>query len=422
MNYWDQLVFMSTLGKTYTENVLKHKNVQNLLNSGEKFDLVIMEHFWNEAMTIFAHHFNCPLVYFSTGPTSIFNSHLLANPSFSSYVPNFLTTHGSRMTFLERLTNLFLDILCDIYMEFRSIPEQNAVLKAAFPNAPDLKTMMYNASLMFVVSHISIHDPLPLQPSIKYIGGHHVGSLKPLPTKIKQFMENASEGVIVFSMGSILKSSNLYFQHKEVILKVFSKMKQKILWKYEHDLDGLPSNVMISDWLPQQEVLAHPNTVAFISHGGLLGMIESVFFGVPILGIPTYWDQYKNIEDVVRRGMALKLNLHDLTEETFSNALNDILNDPKYRKNAKLRSKIMQDQPMKPIDEAVFWVEYVIRHEGAPHLKSAALHLSWYQKYLIDVILFLSFFGMFVLFFILSIIKCVFFNRKVYINPYEKNK
>nr|XP_023025422.1 UDP-glucuronosyltransferase 2C1-like [Leptinotarsa decemlineata] len=276
MNYWDQLVFMSTLGKTYTENVLKHKNVQNLLNSGEKFDLVIMEHFWNEAMTIFAHHFNCPLVYFSTGPTSIFNSHLLANPSFSSYVPNFLTTHGSRMTFLERVTNLFLDILCDIYMEFRSIPEQNAVLKAAFPNAPDLKTMMYNASLMFVVSHISIHDPLPLQPSIKYIGGHHVGSLKPLPIKIKQFMENASEGVIVF-----------------------------------------------------QTVPAHPNTVAFISHGGLLGMIESVFFGVPILGIPTYWDQYKNIEDVVRRGMAVKLNLHDLTEETFSNALNEILNDPK---------------------------------------------------------------------------------------------
>nr|XP_023027892.1 UDP-glucuronosyltransferase 2C1-like [Leptinotarsa decemlineata] len=179
---------------------------------------------------------------------------------------------------------------------------------------------------------------------------------------------------------------------------------------------------MISNWLPQQEVLAHPNTVAFIGHGGLLGVMESVYFGVPILGIPTYWDQYKNIEDVVRRGMAVKLNLHDLTEETFSNALNEILNNPKYRDNAKLRSKIMQDQPVKPLDEAVFWVEYVIRHKGAPHLKSAALHLTWYQKYLIDIVLFVGFLGITISFFILFIMKCIFFNRKLYVSDHEKNK
>jgi glucuronosyltransferase len=34
----------------------------------------------------------------------------------------------------------------------------------------------------------------------------------------------------------------------------------------------------------------------------------------------------------------------------------------------------------------VFWTEYVIRHKGAPHMRSAVLDLAWYQYFLLDVI------------------------------------
>jgi len=34
----------------------------------------------------------------------------------------------------------------------------------------------------------------------------------------------------------------------------------------------------------------------------------------------------------------------------------------------------------------VYWTEYVIRHKGAPHLRSAVLDLAWYQYLLLDVI------------------------------------
>jgi glucuronosyltransferase len=34
----------------------------------------------------------------------------------------------------------------------------------------------------------------------------------------------------------------------------------------------------------------------------------------------------------------------------------------------------------------VFWTEYVIRHKGAAHMRSAALDLTWYQYFLLDVI------------------------------------
>lgn len=37
------------------------------------------------------------------------------------------------------------------------------------------------------------------------------------------------------------------------------------------------------------------------------------------------------------------------------------------------------------MEQAVWWVEYVIRHKGAPHLRSAAQHLTWYQRQQLDV-------------------------------------
>lgn len=42
---------------------------------------------------------------------------------------------------------------------------------------------------------------------------------------------------------------------------------------------------------------------------------------------------------------------------------------------------------MTPQESVVYWTEYVLRHDGAHHLKSEALNLTWYQYLLLDVIL-----------------------------------
>jgi glucuronosyltransferase len=46
----------------------------------------------------------------------------------------------------------------------------------------------------------------------------------------------------------------------------------------------------------------------------------------------------------------------------------------------------LRDQPRTPLEQAVYWTEYVIRHKGAPHLRSAVVDLAWYQYFLLDVI------------------------------------
>jgi len=44
---------------------------------------------------------------------------------------------------------------------------------------------------------------------------------------------------------------------------------------------------------------------------------------------------------------------------------------------------------MSPLDTAVYWTEYVIRHKGAAHLKTVAVDMPWYQYLLLDVLAFL---------------------------------
>lgn len=49
----------------------------------------------------------------------------------------------------------------------------------------------------------------------------------------------------------------------------------------------------------------------------------------------------------------------------------------------------MHDRLTNPLDTALYWVEYVIRHHGAPQLRTVALELNWFQLYLVDVMAFL---------------------------------
>lgn len=49
-------------------------------------------------------------------------------------------------------------------------------------------------------------------------------------------------------------------------------------------------------------------------------------------------------------------------------------------------SRRFKDRQKTPKEEIIYWTEYVIKHKGAHHLKSAAINLTWYQYFLIDVL------------------------------------
>lgn len=60
----------------------------------------------------------------------------------------------------------------------------------------------------------------------------------------------------------------------------------------------------------------------------------------------------------------------------------------RYQKNAEQLSHVLKDRPMSPQETVVYWTEYIIRHNGASHLQTAATELHWCQYLLLDVLCF----------------------------------
>lgn len=117
---------------------------------------------------------------------------------------------------------------------------------------------------------------------------------------------------------------------RDALLNGFAKVNQSVIWKWNDDSLKLdPSKFLISDWLPQDDILAHPNVKLFVTHGGLLSCTESIHHGKPIVGIPIFGDQQLNMARVEQSGWGLRVNYVDLDEETFSNALTEVLGNAK---------------------------------------------------------------------------------------------
>ena len=238
-------------------------------------------------------------------------------------------------------------------------------------------------------SHFSKNHPRPYLPNMIEVGGLHL-NVKPseLPTDVKEWIEGAEHGAIFFSLGSNLKSSQLPEEKLEAILKTFSKLKQRILWKWEDDgeMPNKPDNVMLRKWFPQASILAHENVKLFITHGGLGSVNEAMFYGVPIVGVPVFFDQFGNTKISAIEGWAVNVHFEDLNEELFGNAINEVLTNETYSKTVQKMSKLYRDRPQHPMDTAVYWVEYVIRHNGADHMRYAAVDLGFIETNSLDVI------------------------------------
>lgn len=191
------------------------------------------------------------------------------------------------------------------------------------------------------------------------------------------------------SLGSNVRSSDLSEEKLSIFLNTFKSIKQKIVWKFEADLPNKPDNVLIGKWLPQNDILAHPNVKVFISHCGKGGVTEAKYHGVPVLGIPLFAEQSGNVGILVSEGWAIKIPFGDLNKTIFSSSLDEIITNPTYRQQAQKLSNLYRDRPEHPLDKAAFWIEYVIRHNGARHMQSPAVHLNVLQYYMVDVLAFI---------------------------------
>ncbi|XP_049885625.1 UDP-glucosyltransferase 2-like [Pectinophora gossypiella] len=377
-------------------STLENENMKKFINDpNEKYDLIIIEWMFTELYTGLSALFECPYIWFSSiephwSVLKLIDEHLnpAYNPDglFSGEVPPF--------SFIVRVKELLSQVVGTLIREYYSLPLEKKDYEKIFGPIfekrgkvlPPYEELRFNGSLMLGNSHVSLGQATRIPQNFKPIGGYHINpKLKPLPDDLKKIMDGAKNGVIYFSMGSNLKSKDMPDQMKKDLLKMFGTLKYTVIWKFEDVLLNIPKNVRILQWAPQPSIIAHPNCVLFITHGGLLSTTEAIHYGKPIIGIPVFGDQPMNVDRAVHKGIAKRVDLTNKLPEDLKVAIEEILGDPKYSQTVKELSMIYHDRPATPGAELVHWVEHVVRTRGAPHLRSPALHVPWYQKMYLDL-------------------------------------
>uniref|UniRef100_A0A3Q3IMV4 UDP-glucuronosyltransferase n=1 Tax=Monopterus albus TaxID=43700 RepID=A0A3Q3IMV4_MONAL len=255
----------------------------------------------------------------------------------------------------------------------------------------DFNQLMLDADLWLMRVDFVFEYPRPTMPNVVYIGGFHCKPAKPLPQHLEEFVQSSGEhGVIIMSLGTFV--NELPSDISNVIAAAFAKLPQKVIWRHTGGRPAtLGNNTLLVDWMPQNDLLGHPKMKLFVAHGGTNGVQEAIYHGVPVLGLPLFFDQYDNLLRLKERGGAEILTINTVDKDNnFLKALKEVLTEPSYKINMQRLSRLHRDKPMKPLDNALFWIEFVIRHKGAAHLRTESYRLPWYSYHSVDVILFLA--------------------------------
>ncbi|CAG9768049.1 unnamed protein product [Ceutorhynchus assimilis] len=380
----------TTFGAKACDAVFKSTQMQYLKNSTKNYDLVITQLFSTECLLGWGWHFGAPNVVMTSSVNLPWSAYMFGNPDNPSYIPTYLAKSGVVMNLYERIVNTWDLVMSKlIYWWYSSLPS-NQVAKEFFgQDMPDLDILARNISLQLINTHFSILGAIPLVPNIVEVAGLHIQQPKPVDKYFDGVLTTDKKGIIYFNTGTLIKSETFPIQTTQAIFDAFAQLPYKVIWKAtkENFPNGLsfPENIHFEKWLPQQNILCDPRVKLFVSHGGMFGTQETVYCGVPILGIPYFADQFLNINQAEAAGFAKMLDFDNISKETVLEAAKELLDNPKYLQKSKEISHQFKDRPSSAMDTAIYWIEYVIRHKGAPQLQSPAKNLTWYQYYLLDV-------------------------------------
>lgn len=228
----------------------------------------------------------------------------------------------------------------------------------------------------------------PTVPQSIEIGGIQIKEQPdPLPRELAEFLDNASDGAIFFSLGTNVKLTFFAPQLTETLYNVFARQRMRVVWKWDDParLPGNASNIYYNNWLPQDDILAHPNMKLFITHAGKGGVAEAQYHGVPMLALPIFADQSGNAEIMVQSGFGRSLDVNTISEESLQQCIDELIENPIYRENVRNFSALYRDRPLSARQSVIFWTEYVLRHRGALHLQSPWLHLDFVARNNLDV-------------------------------------
>ncbi|CAL1544428.1 unnamed protein product [Lymnaea stagnalis] len=288
----------------------------------------------------------------------------------------------NRMTFFQRVESTFIALFS---ITFHIFTDDDVVTRFA-PEKPykPLSDIALQAEIFISDTDHILDYPQPVLPNTKLIGGSSVSESKPLTGDYFNFFNSSVNGVVVVTFGSTDMDVPTHIMNKMVA--AFDKLDLNVVWK-ANLTSPRPDKIMISKWLPQNDLLGHPKTKVFVSHCGKNGQYEALHHTVPILCLPIFGDQFHNAERISVKGFGLESDLRKITSEEFADLIKEVAYNPKYKTNIQKASALFKELCKEPMKEAAYWFDHVMKYGGG-YMRSSGQEMPMYQFLLLDVIAF----------------------------------
>ena len=308
------------------------------------------------------------------------------SPILPSVIPNEmypLISYTDHMTFQQRLTNTFLELLT-----YWLNPLVNTTLVCEYlAEKPyiSLHDLQAKSPLWLVQHHGVLDYNQPITPNVKRVGGLLQSTTKPLPPEFQSFIGNAEEGVIVVAFGSVLESIPAEVMTK--FLEAFEQTQYKYILQVSSPNKKQSNKFMFRPWLPQYDLLSNEKTKLLVTHCGLNSLHEAMLAGVPMLGFPIFADQLQNAGKLVRKGFGVRLDLRSFKVEELVSAINEVVTNRSYKDNVQKASAILKSERLTSVEEAAFWINHVLSF-GGDHLRSYAQDIPLWKYLGLDIFAF----------------------------------
>ena len=176
---------------------------------------------------------------------------------------------------------------------------------------------------------IGFEYPRTSSPLTHYVGAVVSKNPQNMPTELKTWLDSKPERSVVFvSMGSI---AQLSAEHGKAIVNAMNITDYSAIWSLRESnryiLEGLEldrEQFYISKWVPQLAVLRHKAILMAILQGGMNGVHEAIYFGVPLITVPFVNDQADVSARVHHQGVGIQLLRNQLTTENLVASINAI--------------------------------------------------------------------------------------------------
>ena len=323
-------------------------------------------------------------------------------PALPSFTADILLEYTNEMSFQERMVTLLAQ-LSFMYMVNDTAVDHFSAKYA--PGKPKLGVygMTLRSAMFFFLDDDIVLYPKPQMPNTISIGDIMGRPSQTLPADLLEFVESSKEGVIIVSFGSFINDIP-----EEVIRKICDALKrvnQNIIWKLKNpEYCQIPEKLLALKWIPQNDLLGHPNVKLFITHGGISSFFETVYHATPVIACPLFLDQVYTAKVYDAKHYGKYIRLLDFTSQELLDKINTVLSDKLIAEKIQLASMLLRNKPQTAAKRASYWIDHVAKY-GSDHLRSSAFELNPYQFFMIDL-----FFCIFVvlLFFVLLSLGCLY--------------